>query len=404
MKAKSSNDPLNPAIFLEKSRKAFQTALSLDPSNKKAKRNIAKLITLDHPIQKFQMKIPRVTMQQLAQNITLLTGTYPYIITDAMKSWTAIDLWKDEDYLVNIIGDEWVDFYAKNMKLVGAKPILYRYTDAHKRFKIDMRDDKGHPRYLQFRLSNSGWKKLKRDFGTSTSSSGRFLPDVMWTEDDWLYQCVPDPEDVDNFLRVNQWNMLLIGEIGTGMFLHHDHLAAASWQAHIIGRKEWIICPYNQSHLIGNTKKGGEHIMPFDNVDYTTFPNFSQAFCGREILSPGEILYYPAYWWHATQCLDRPTIGITGLLVGNEDERSDIGGTTSVHERFASDILAKCQNCWDDDCHDINCRKCPDISEKWPGAAPPISKNVCNNIKDCLVLWEEHYNTRNATENNKNEL
>ena len=33
---------------------------------------------------------------------------------------------------------------------------------------------------------------------------------------------------------------------------------------------------------------------------------------------PGELLYYPAYWWHQTKCLDTPTIGVTGLMVGVE--------------------------------------------------------------------------------------
>ena len=37
-----------------------------------------------------------------------------------------------------------------------------------------------------------------------------------------------------------------------------------------------------------------------------------------EQVSPGEVLYYPAYWWHQTKCLDETVIGITGLMVGTE--------------------------------------------------------------------------------------
>ena len=55
---------------------------------------------------------------------------------------------------------------------------------------------------------------------------------------------------IDNFFRVNQWNFLLIGETGTGIFFHKDHLAAASWQAAVVGRKRWILCPYDQNHLL----------------------------------------------------------------------------------------------------------------------------------------------------------
>ena len=50
--------------------------------------------------------------------------------------------------------------------------------------------------------------------------------------------------DFNSFVRLflhhstlGSYAQLLIGETGTGIFLHHDHLATASWQAHVVGRK-----------------------------------------------------------------------------------------------------------------------------------------------------------------------
>ena len=62
-----------------------------------------------------------------------------------------------------------------------------------------------------------------------------------------------DADAIDNFFRVNQWNFLLIGEKGTGIFFHKDHLAAASWQAAVVGRKKWILCPFTENNLLSST-------------------------------------------------------------------------------------------------------------------------------------------------------
>ena len=109
------------------------------------------------------------------------------------------------------------------------------------------------------------------------------------------------------------------------------------------------------------------------------FPAFAKARCGRAILHPGEILYYPAYWYHSTKCLDTPTIGLTGLMVGVEDTRRDIQHV--VHRQFLQDLQRKCANPGED------------ISKKWPGAAPPISKSVCAALPKCYDLWDQHFQT-----------
>ena len=57
------------------------------------------------------------------------------------------------------------------------------------------------------------------------------LPPEFWTEAEWIDQCMAHPngtrdhDAIDNFFRVNQWNFLLIGEKGTGIFFHKDHVS-----------------------------------------------------------------------------------------------------------------------------------------------------------------------------------
>lgn len=312
--------------------------------------------------QKYALHIPRVTSAELAANETLLSGHLPFVVTDAMDGWAANAKWQNLDYLVKRVPDEWVDYYKANMYTMGDKPYLFRLKDAAPQFR--QASETGKPRYMQLRLGLKGWKRLKKDLGS-------YMPPAMWTEEAWIDKCMPQKKDIDNFYRVNQWNMLLIGETGTGIFFHHDHLAASSWQAHVVGRKAWVVCPYSQGHLLHN------ELHAWD-PDYTRFPNFKKAVCGRVIAAPGELLYYPAYWWHTTKILDPYAVGVTGLMVGVESQRRDIG--EQVHRQFHKDLQRKCANPGED------------ISLKWPGAAPPISPGACAALNDCLKLWEQHYN------------
>ena len=68
-----------------------------------------------HPVQKFSMPIPRLTTRELLLDKQLLTGNYPFVITDAMVDWPALNKWRSLDYLDRIVPQEWVDFYPRNM-------------------------------------------------------------------------------------------------------------------------------------------------------------------------------------------------------------------------------------------------------------------------------------------------
>jgi hypothetical protein len=281
------------------------------------------------------------------------------------------------DYLKKKIPFEWVDYYPNNMMDVGNKPYLFKLEDAMPRFQ----QKTGQAKYMQMRIAYRGWMRLKKDLDPKP------LPDIFWDDDEWIGKCMKkengkaDKPAIDNFFVTNQWKFLLIGEEGTSMFFHRDGTAASSWQAQILGRKRWTLCPNTES------SKLDVHLNTY-KPDYARFPKFAQALCGQVTVSPGELLYYPAYWWHHTLQTETPTVAYTGALVGVEAERHDLGGERKPHARFFRDLLDKCSKCWEKGNPN---RKCDDISLQWPGAAPPPLRVICEHyLTDCYKEWDRH--------------
>eukprot|EP00929_Paragymnodinium_shiwhaense_P120205 TRINITY_DN92106_c0_g1_i1.p1 TRINITY_DN92106_c0_g1~~TRINITY_DN92106_c0_g1_i1.p1 ORF type:complete len:373 (-),score=100.27 TRINITY_DN92106_c0_g1_i1:175-1293(-) len=332
--------------------------------------------------QKFELHIPRVTTEMLEKNATLRTGLHPYVLIGHMehKQWKAMN-WT-LDYLHKKIPFEWVDYYEKSLKDENAKPYLFKYQDALPRFKKET----GHPRYMQLRLSLRGWQRLRKDLEP--------LPvrDIFWSDEEWIAKCMqkdgkPDKVAIDNFYTTVQWKFLLIGEKGTTMFLHKDGTASSSWQAQVTGRKKWTLCPNSDSRFLDT------RIDTFSE-EAKKHSSFAKATCGQVVVSPGEMIYYPGYWWHHTLQLETPSIAYTGALVGTEAERSDIGHDRRAHASFLQDMREKCGKCWQKGKRD---RLCDDISLKWPGAAPPFLRIVCDEyLPKCFELWDKHARALNT--------
>ena len=328
--------------------------------------------------QQFSLQIPRVTIDELAKNSTLKTGLHAYVLSGFAQQWNAVN-WT-LDYLTKKIPFEWVDYYPKNMDDVGSKPYLFKFDRAVQEFQDPKEIPTQLPKYMQIRLSLRGWKRLKKDF------TPKPLPDVFWDDDEWISQCMRKDNQVDklainNFFVTNQWKFLLIGEKGTTMFFHKDGTAASTWQVQLVGKKRWTLCPNTESRYLD------PHLDTY-NPDYEKFPQFAKAQCGQVTVSPGELLYYPAYWWHHTLQLETPSISYTGALVGVEADRFDLGGDRKPHMQFYADLQQKCAKCWS---KGVKERQCDDISTKWAGAAPPPLRVVCDEyLPQCLHLWSEH--------------
>jgi len=341
--------------------------------------------------QRWAMPIPRVTAAELEANVTLRSGLHPYVLVDWAGSRWKASSWT-LDYLKKKIAFEWVDFYPNNMADVGSKPYLLKFEEALPRF-LQKGDS---PKYMQLRLGLRGWTRLKKDIDPKP------LPDIFWDDDEWIGDCMKSAETgkvdkpaVDNFFTTNQWKFLLIGEKGTQMFFHKDGTAASSWQAQLIGRKKWTLCPNSESHLLD------VHLNTFD-PDYQRFPRFAEAYCGQVTVMPGELLYYPAYFWHHPVQLDTPSVAYTGALVGTEAARGDLEGGATAQLQFFQDLQGKCEKCWQ---RGKSERVCDDISLKWPGAAPPPLRVVCDDyLPKCFELWDAHASSLHSSAKARSEL
>jgi len=97
------------------------------------------------------------------------------------------------------------------------------------------------------------------------------------------------------------WRMLMVGgaEATLGMHLHVDALPTSSWQLQLQGAKRWLLCPPAARGYCG----GG-----VDDPDAAVAPcggdeeeEEEAAACLSAAVRPGELLYYPARWWHRTR-------------------------------------------------------------------------------------------------------
>jgi ribosomal protein L16 Arg81 hydroxylase len=94
------------------------------------------------------------------------------------------------------------------------------------------------------------------------------------------------------------------------MFNHQDVLRTASYQAQVAGSKRWHVCAPSESKWIG--RAGG--VDAFD-PDYVQYPLFRNAKCFDDVVETGEMIFYPADYWHQTENVQTPTISVTATVM-----------------------------------------------------------------------------------------
>ena len=235
------------------------------------------------PQQRFSLEVPRVTAKQLAERPDLLAGTVPFVLLGEANRWPAAQRWAALERLAAMIPSETVDFYPSNYNSTFGKlnRTLMAMPEAVRAFRGPAtrlhREDWEDARYMQIRLTSEGWDALRHDLLP--------LPQSFWTEAEWIRKCMTrsdgavDESAISSWLVVNQWNFLLIGSAGAGMYFHNDHLAAASWQASVVGRKRWILCRNADSHIFSGVEgmTPSARVLPIDafSPDYSRFPGAS---------------------------------------------------------------------------------------------------------------------------------
>ncbi len=222
----------------------------------------------------------------------------PVILEGLIDDWPAMKEWST-DFFREHYGDAEVPVgrcfgekrymplgeYVDRMHELGAgeegKPPLYMEGWYYKETRPDLQ------RYYE----------VPEHFGTDWFYTKRFPFDVL-----------PEPHGV------------LIGPKGAFTKLHYDLWGSHSWNAQIVGRKQWIfVAPEYRRHVYLETRQNGGYVAgtDVDAPDLERWPRLAKVKYVTGVVHPGEMIFIPSLWMHQVLSLD-DTISIThNYLSGN---------------------------------------------------------------------------------------
>uniref|UniRef100_A0A7S2STA4 JmjC domain-containing protein n=1 Tax=Rhizochromulina marina TaxID=1034831 RepID=A0A7S2STA4_9STRA len=120
---------------------------------------------------------------------------------------------------------------------------------------------------------------------------------------------VPPEQFVEVLTRLTRWAVVYVGEAGSGMYNHIDRHGTAAWQAQVAGTKLWHLCSPDHTSIL--QERGRIDVFA---PDYASHPEMLSARCLQGTVQPGEMVFYPSWWWHSTRTLDTPTISVSALM------------------------------------------------------------------------------------------
>ncbi len=212
----------------------------------------------------------------------------PVVITDAIDSWPARDLWTLEYFksryahtqiTVFRLGGE--RYQPDDYETVKLSTFIDRLqADAFDTYPYYVRDD--------WRIFQTH-KELLSDYK---------VPKYFF---DWF---VFLPE----FMRLT-YPRIFIGPRGALTPLHLDIWGTHAWLAQLVGRKRWILFPPEQQGLLYDCS-----VQP-QNPDFVRFPLFRQAKPVECTIGPGDLIFVPGGWAHEVVSLDA-TLSITHNYMG----------------------------------------------------------------------------------------
>lgn len=95
-------------------------------------------------------------------------------------------------------------------------------------------------------------------------------------------------------------------------FLHYDDLHYHAFSFQIFGQKRFYLYPPDQTPNVYPfpDKPNFSQVRDVERPDLESFPRFADARPMTFIIEPGELLFVPCGWWHATKMLS-PSISIS---------------------------------------------------------------------------------------------
>jgi lysine-specific demethylase 8 len=104
--------------------------------------------------------------------------------------------------------------------------------------------------------------------------------------------------------RVGEEVRFWIGAYGQKSSIHND--SNHGLNAQVYGRKHFVLYPPDQHERLYTQRITDEtwaSQIDWERPDLTRYPRFADAEGFEVMLEPGEMLYVPAFWWHAAKAV-----------------------------------------------------------------------------------------------------
>lgn len=205
----------------------------------------------------------------------------PVILTNALKDWPALTKWTPE-FFRDVHGDRVV-------KVQGAEMRLGTFIEA----VLASNEAKPAP-YLSNVLVRQQFPEIAADI----------LPDFRYGLPDRLRSPLLKGTLGPVDMRPGIPELLIAGP-GARFNLHYDAAFLLGFVTQIYGDKEFLVFSPDDSPYLYQRPGDPRYsqIPDIFNVDLDRFPLYAKATPMRFVLGPGETIFDPAGWWHATRIL-----------------------------------------------------------------------------------------------------
>lgn len=223
----------------------------------------------------------------------------PVIITDGLQAWPALTKWTPE-FFRDAHGDKIVRVQGKDMRLGD-------FIDA----VLASSDDRPSP-YLSQVLVRQQFTEIAADI----------LPEFVYALPDRLRSPLLKGAIGVADTREGIPELLIAGR-GARFNLHYDAAFLLGFVTQIYGDKEFLVFSPDDSRFLYQRPDDPRYsqIPNIFDVDLDRFPLFAGATPMRFVLGPGETIFNPAGWWHATRILS-PSIAMVISTVNASNWRA----------------------------------------------------------------------------------
>jgi lysine-specific demethylase 8 len=207
----------------------------------------------------------------------------PVVVLGGMSDWLALTQWTP-DYFARILSG--MEYPLR----VTDDEVKYAFMD-HNKELVSVGD-------FIANLETAGADGSARPFfGNIPMANEATQP---WFEPVYGHFRFPDVlED-----RVGDETRFWIGASGQKSSIHND--SNHGFNAQVYGRKRFILFPpdeYRNLYTSRITDETWASVVDWDDPDLTQYPLFAFVDGLEVVLQPGEMLYIPAFWWHAAKAI-----------------------------------------------------------------------------------------------------